>query len=163
MQYTELKINELDHIYAMFEDKLAYFGLKEHAFLDLKKDFPKEVLEKVDHASLSFEKELHEYFKGELKVFKTPIYLSGTDFQKSVYDILIKVPYGKTVSYNDLALELGDVKKVRALANAVGRNRHLIIVPCHRVIAKDGSLGGFSSGLDLKRALMKVENIVLTK
>ncbi len=161
MKYSYLIINDHKFLYAFYEEQLAYFGLQEHGLDDLKKDFPEEVLEYKTHLNPHFEQEVQDYFKGVLKEFSTPLYLSGTDFQKSVYHYLYQVPYGHTVSYSDLALKLGDVKKVRALANAVGRNRHLILMPCHRVIAKDGSIGGFSSGLDLKRELLKIEKILL--
>lgn len=163
MNYSYITIHNKKYIYAFYQEKLAYFGLEDHGLNDLRKDFPQSEFQCVKHLSPSFEKEIDAYFKGTLKEFKTPLYLSGTDFQKSVYDVLKEIPYGETVSYSDLAMKLGDVKKVRALANAVGKNRHLILMPCHRVIAKDGSLGGFSGGLDVKVLLHEIEGIKIKK
>lgn len=159
MKYSTFKVDNIQYSYVMVEDKLAYFGLESQMVESIKKDFPKETLIYEAHLNPSFEKEIHAYFKGELKVFKTPIYYSGTPFQKEVYHYLAQIPYGKTISYRELASLCGDVKKARAIGNAVGMNRHLILVPCHRVLSHSGKLGGFSSGLDLKRALLKLEKI----
>ncbi|HZJ86650.1 MAG TPA: methylated-DNA--[protein]-cysteine S-methyltransferase [Erysipelothrix sp.] len=158
MKYSTLTIDNYELLYAFYHNELAYFGLKEKGLEDIKKDFPHEVLEYEENLNHEFENEINEYFKGALTKFNTPLYISGTNFQRSVYKVLKDVPYGKTISYTELASELGDVKKVRAVANAVGRNRHLILMPCHRIIAKDGSLGGFSAGLDLKKVLLAIES-----
>lgn len=161
MEYTELRIENTDYIYAMIDDSLAYFGLKEHALKDFKKDFKLYDIKEVSQASCLFEQEIKDYYKGKLRVFKTPLYYSGTDFQKAVYKVLKDVPYGLVISYSELARRLGDVNKVRAVASAVGKNRHLVIIPCHRIISKSGAIGGFSSGLDLKRRYLKIEGINL--
>ena len=81
----------------------------------------------------------------------------GTDFQKSVWQALLKIPYGKTSSYKELANEIGKPKAMRAVGTAVGKNPFLIIVPCHRVIKNDGSLGGFAYGSEIKKKLLKIE------
>jgi len=101
--------------------------------------------------------ELAEYFAGKRKVFDVPIYQEGTGFQQSVWNELIKIPYGKTVSYNDLAKALGNVKSIRAVGAANGKNQISIIVPCHRVIGSDGSLTGYAGGLWRKEWLLKHE------
>lgn len=159
--YKEVHYLDRDFIMANYEDKLCYFGLKEHAFIDFKKDFPNVTPVFSETGFEEFENELKLYEQNKLKEFKTELYISGTPFQKSVYKELKKVPYGNTISYSELAKRAGNEKGVRAVANAVGRNRHTIIMPCHRIIAKDGSIGGFSSGLDLKRILMNIEGIEL--
>jgi methylated-DNA-[protein]-cysteine S-methyltransferase len=99
-----------------------------------------------------------EYFSGRRKVFELPVKQEGTPFQQKVWNELIKIPFGKTVSYLQLAQRLGDVKSIRAAASANGRNKLNIIVPCHRVIGSDGSLTGYGGGLPRKKWLLEHEN-----
>jgi methylated-DNA-[protein]-cysteine S-methyltransferase len=100
-----------------------------------------------------------EYFESKRKVFDIPLDWSGaTDFYRSVWTILISIPFGKTRSYGDIARELGDIHKSRAVGLANGRNPIAIIVPCHRVIGSDGSLTGYAGGMDMKYKLLKLEN-----
>lgn len=97
------------------------------------------------------------YFTGETTTFDFPLDFIGTDFQKQVWTELQQVPYGTTTTYSSLAEKIGRPTAVRAVANAVGRNPLLVIVPCHRVLGKDGSLTGFRGGLPLKRRLLAIE------
>lgn len=101
--------------------------------------------------------ELIAYFKGELKDFKTPLTLSGTDFQKSVWQALCDIPYGQTRSYAQLAQAIGNAKAVRAVASSNANNGLALIVPCHRVINTGGGLGGYAGGLDVKQRLLDME------
>lgn len=102
--------------------------------------------------------ELDEYFNGDRKTFTVPLDLSlGTKFQQEVWSELLKMPYGRVFSYSDLAISCGDIKKVRAVGKANGANPVPIIVPCHRVIGKDGKMVGYGGGLDMKRYLLKLE------
>ena len=103
--------------------------------------------------------QLEAYFKGELTDFDLKLsFEQGTDFQKSVWLELLKIPYGKTISYSDVAQRLGKSRGAsQAIGKAVGSNPIGVIVPCHRVVGKDGSLTGFASGLDNKRFLLKLE------
>ncbi len=101
--------------------------------------------------------ELDEYFSGALKVFKTPARPSGTPFQMRVWARLREIPYGKTRSYGDLAARLGIPRGPRAVGQANGRNPVSLLIPCHRVIASDGGLGGYSSGIENKRFLLEWE------
>lgn len=101
--------------------------------------------------------QLLEYFHGNRTVFDFPMDLSGTPFQKEVWAALVEIPYGTTVSYGEVAAKIGRPKAVRAVGQAVGKNPCMIAVPCHRVIGKDGSLTGFSVGLDWKRYLLGLE------
>ncbi|MGE0764295.1 MAG: methylated-DNA--[protein]-cysteine S-methyltransferase [Bdellovibrionales bacterium] len=103
------------------------------------------------------EKELVEYFKGQRKKFDVALDLDGTDFQKKVWQQLRKIPYGKTYSYQELARQIQNEKATRAVGTANGRNRLPIIIPCHRVIAANGTLGGYSGGLDIKIKLLELE------
>lgn len=107
------------------------------------------------------EKELKAYFSGKLKQFSVPLSLVGTEFQKSVWEVLLKIPYGQTWSYSRQAETLGDKKKVRAVANANGANKIPIIIPCHRVIGSNGKLTGYSSGIWRKQKLLELEGICL--
>ena len=102
--------------------------------------------------------ELEDYFKHPFATFKTPIELIGTDFQKQVWKLLEQIPYGKTISYLELSKQLGDVKAIRAVANANGKNPLWILIPCHRVIGSDGSLTGYAGGLHRKKWLLEHES-----
>ncbi len=101
--------------------------------------------------------QLEEYFAGVRRVFDLPLAPRGTDFQQRVWVALRAIPYGCTASYADIARQLGDVKAVRAMGMANGRNPLGIVVPCHRVIGADGSLTGYAGGLPRKRALLELE------
>ncbi|MER6039107.1 methylated-DNA--[protein]-cysteine S-methyltransferase [Streptomyces sp. NPDC001835] len=101
--------------------------------------------------------QLSAYFAGELKEFTLELRLSGTPFQRGVWDRLTRIPYGETRSYGELATELGNPKASRAVGLANGRNPIGIIVPCHRVIGAAGSLTGYGGGLDRKRRLLDFE------
>ena len=103
-------------------------------------------------------KQLQEYFEGKRTTFNFPINPKGTDFQQKVWKALLEIPYGKTTSYMDLSKKLGDVKAIRAVASANGKNPLWIVVPCHRVIGSDGSLTGYAGGLWRKKWLLEHEN-----
>ena len=102
--------------------------------------------------------QLQEYFKGNRNHFDFKLNPKGTDFQQKVWQELLNIPYGKTMSYMDLSKKLGDVKAIRAVASANGKNPLWIIVPCHRVIGTDGSLTGYAGGLWRKKWLLEHEN-----
>jgi O-6-methylguanine DNA methyltransferase len=102
--------------------------------------------------------QLNEYFAGKRKDFDLPLNLEGTDFQKNVWNELLKIPYGTTISYKTLSERVkGNPNASRAVGNANGKNPIAIIVPCHRVVAHDGSLGGYSLGLKMKEKLLELE------
>jgi methylated-DNA-[protein]-cysteine S-methyltransferase len=102
--------------------------------------------------------ELTSYFAGHLKTFTVPVHFTqGTLFQQQVWRSLLTIPFGQTWSYKDLAASIDKPKAMRAVGNANGKNPIPIVVPCHRVIAHDGGLGGYSSGLDIKRKLLRLE------
>lgn len=102
--------------------------------------------------------QLNEYFEGSRTKFNLNLNPEGTDFQKKVWKQLEQIPYGKTISYLELSKQLGDVKAIRAVANANGKNPLWIIVPCHRVIGSDGGLTGYAGGLHRKQWLLGHEN-----
>jgi methylated-DNA-[protein]-cysteine S-methyltransferase len=101
--------------------------------------------------------QLDEYFGGRRQAFDLPLDLIGTEFQRSVWQTLLTIPFGETRSYADVARAIGRVNRVRAVGAANGRNPVAIIVPCHRVIGSDGSLVGFGGGLHRKRLLLDLE------
>jgi methylated-DNA-[protein]-cysteine S-methyltransferase len=101
--------------------------------------------------------QLSEYLDGQRKVFELVLDADGTEFQKRVWQKLAEIPYGMTRSYKDIAIELGDAQASRAVGTANGRNPLSIVVPCHRVIASDGTLGGYAGGLSIKTFLLDME------
>ena len=101
--------------------------------------------------------QLIQYFNGERKVFELPLNQPGTKFQQEVWSDLLTIPYGKTISYLDLAKMIGDIKATRAVANANGKNNIAIIVPCHRVIGSNRELVGYGGGLWRKKWLLELE------
>lgn len=109
--------------------------------------------------NILIKKGLDEYFIGKIHPQNIGFNLEGTSFQKQVWSELLKIPFGYQLSYKQVAEKLGDSKKARAVANAIGKNPILILVPCHRVIANDGTIGGFSAGLEMKQLLLKNEGV----
>lgn len=105
--------------------------------------------------------QLDEYFNGQRKDFDIPLLTVGSEFQKSVWDALMNVPYGKTSTYLSLAKSIGNEKAVRAVANANGANSMSIIIPCHRIIGSSGELVGYGGGLVVKKKLLKLEGVPL--
>ncbi|MDO4690027.1 MAG: methylated-DNA--[protein]-cysteine S-methyltransferase [Fusobacterium sp.] len=102
-------------------------------------------------------KQLEEYFSGKRRKFNIKLDTMGTDFQKSAWEAMQKIPYGKTISYSEEAKMIGNEKAVRAIGLANGKNRIPIIIPCHRVIGKNGKLVGYTGGLHIKEYLLNLE------
>ena len=107
-------------------------------------------------------KEITEYLEGERKIFSLPLHYAGTDFQQKVWQQIARIPYGKTISYMELAKRAGRPKAIRAAGTATGRNPLSIIIPCHRVIATNGTMGGFGGGMERKKKLLEVEVVLKT-
>ncbi len=119
----------------------------------LQADYEEKTSEIIQEAG----KQLDEYFSGKRTVFYIPLLFAGTEFQKSVWHKLLEIPYGTTLSYGELAKQLGVPKAVRAVANANGANAISIFVPCHRVIGSNRSLTGYAGGLEAKKRLLSLE------
>ena len=102
-------------------------------------------------------RQLEEYFSGARTRFDLPTEQKGTEFQKRVWATLKKIPYGKTLSYSDVAKRVGSPRAVRAVGTANGKNRIPILIPCHRVIAASGQLAGYTGGISLKKTLLALE------
>ncbi len=102
--------------------------------------------------------ELDAYFQGKLHCFNTPIMPIGTRFQQAVWREIAKIPYGNTASYKEIAARIGKPKAIRAVANAFGANALSLFIPCHRIIASDGTIGGYAGGMEAKRQLLHLES-----
>jgi methylated-DNA-[protein]-cysteine S-methyltransferase len=110
-----------------------------------------------DDAFADVADQLDEYFAGRRTRFDVPLDLAGTAFQRAVWDQLCAIPYGRTISYGELARRVGNPKAARAVGTANGHNPVALIVPCHRVIAADGGIGGYGGGTDRKELLLELE------
>ncbi|KAB0624364.1 methylated-DNA--[protein]-cysteine S-methyltransferase [Acinetobacter gandensis] len=104
-------------------------------------------------------KQLNEYFAGKRQIFDLPLDFSGTEFQQKVWQALLTIPFGETRSYKQIAEQIGNVKAVRAVGAANGKNPISIIAPCHRVVGANGKLVGFAGGLENKDILLKIEKL----
>lgn len=117
-----------------------------------------ELIEDKKHPILlETQKQLNEYFSGQRKVFDLPLDFEGTEFQEKVWQVLLTIPFGETRSYKQIAEQIGNVKAVRAVGAANGKNPISIIAPCHRVVGANGKLVGFAGGLENKDILLKLE------
>ncbi len=121
----------------------------------LRADFKEGVSELTARAA----RQLDEYFTGKRRTFDIPLLFTGTDFQQKVWDELLHIPFGTTVSYGEMARRIDMPKAVRAVANANGANSISIFAPCHRVIGSDHSLTGYGGGLDTKQKLLELEGV----
>lgn len=162
LQYYQSPVGEL--ILGEFDGQLCLCDWKYRKMRDqldariqtgLQREFELQETELLSKSKL----QLDEYFAGERTDFDIPLLFVGSDFQKSVWEKLITIPYGKTVSYLELSRLLGDEKAIRAVATANGANAISIIVPCHRVIGSDGSLTGYAGGLKAKQKILQLEGM----
>ena len=165
IQYYKTKYAQF--ILGSFENKLClldfrYRKMRETVDNRLKIGLKAEFVEQDDEVLKETRKQLDEYFNMTRKEFDIPLITVGTAFQKSVWDGLIKVSYGTTSSYLQLAKDINNEKAVRAVASANGANAIAIIIPCHRIIGTNGKLTGFGGGLPLKKKLLELENNLFT-
>ena len=121
-----------------------------------KKRFPGEMV-KDDRKNRNVVNQLKKYLRGNLKRFDCKLDFNGTPFQKRVWSALARIPYGQTCSYKEIAQTIGHPKAFRAVGNANGQNSIPLIIPCHRVIASNGGLGGYGHGIGVKRRLLELE------
>jgi len=121
-------------------------------------DEERELSDSIPEILIPAVKQVEAYFRGQLKDFNLKLNPRGTPFQKKVWEALQEIPYGETCSYLELSKNLGDVKAIRAVAAANGKNPLWIVIPCHRVIGSDGSLTGYTGGLWRKKWLLDFEN-----
>lgn len=160
--WTRLKHTQWDLYLAATDKGLCYIGTQNEDFEDLekwvKKRLPSYVLVENEDSLQGYAQELMEFLDGQRKEFTATTALHGTPFQQSVWQALLEIPFGETVSYSTIAERIGNPKAVRAVGTAIGANPILIIVPCHRVIGKNGSLTGFRGGLEMKAHLLDLES-----
>lgn len=164
---NQINIQYFKHPYAEFvlgsyDGKLClcdfrYRKMRESVDNRIQRSLNAEFVEQNDSVLDNAQAQLEEYFLGERSEFYMPLLLVGTDFQKSVWQVLTDVKYGETASYMDLALTLGNKNLVRAVGNANGANGLAIIIPCHRIIGSEGELVGYGGGLSLKKRLLELE------
>lgn len=125
---------------------------------ELSKHFKAKISEQENEHLKMLERQLEEYFKGKRKKFDLHLITPGTDFQKKVWDNLLKIPFGTTSTYKKQSIKLNNLKGIRAVAKANGSNRIAIIIPCHRVIGENGNLTGYAGGLWRKKWLLDFES-----
>ena len=160
IQYHKTKIGEL--ILGSFEGKLClldfnYRKMRNAVDDRIKKGLNADFIEEDSEIIEKTRTELDEYFKENRREFDVPIQIVGTDFQKSVWNALLKVAYGTTSTYLQLAKDINNGKAVRAVAGANGANAITIIIPCHRIIGSSGELVGYAGGLPTKKRLLTLE------
>ncbi len=160
IQYYKTPIGQL--ILGSFDNKLCLLDFRYRRMRNtvdnrLKKGLVADFIEKEDEILAQTKIELDEYLAGQRETFTTPILTVGTDFQKSVWNALLQVPYGTTLPYLELAKAINNEKAVRAVASANGANSIGIIIPCHRIIETNGGLGGYGGGIAIKKRLLKLE------
>lgn len=158
MHYTTLAIPNDTLYIAATDNGLCYVGNEESELVALAKKRHM-TLTKSDAVMSAYKQAFVDYFNGALKTFDVPLDVVGTDLQREVWQTLQTIPYGDVWAYQDVATTIGRSTAVRAVANAIGRNPVLIVIPCHRVIGKNGKLTGFRSGLALKKTLLSIEGI----
>ncbi|MCE3297298.1 MAG: methylated-DNA--[protein]-cysteine S-methyltransferase [Crocinitomicaceae bacterium] len=161
ISYWKTPFGEL--ILGDYQGKLAlcdwrYRKMRDQVDQRIKSGLNAEFVEKETKLIKTAKKQFEAYFAGGLTEFDLPLHLVGTDFQKQVWEELIKVPFGKTLSYLALSRQLGNEKAIRAVASANGANAISIVVPCHRIIGTSGELTGYAGGLTAKKKLLELEN-----
>ena len=159
-QYHKTRIGEF--ILGSFQGQLClldYRYRKMRKAIDdrIKTGLNAEFIEHDDEILAETRKQIREYLAKERKAFQLPILSVGTDFQKAVWEELLKIPYGQTSTYFDLARKLSSEKAVRAVASANGANAISLVIPCHRVIGSKGELTGYAGGIDVKKKLLIME------
>lgn len=124
----------------------------------IQKGLKADYVEEESQINNETEKQLQEYFSKQRKQFDIPLQLVGTEFQKTIWNILLEIPYGEIDSYLGISKKINNEKAIRAVAAANGANAISIIVPCHRIIGSDGELIGYAGGLNAKKKLLQLEN-----
>ncbi|MDX2465287.1 MAG: methylated-DNA--[protein]-cysteine S-methyltransferase [Porticoccus sp.] len=150
-----MHIDYMDSPIGTIEIKASIHGITHLVFTD-KKNSPINTCNVLNQCKI----QLNEYFSGKRKSFSLPLDPKGTDFQKSIWSALVDIPFGKTVSYGDIANVINHSKAVRAVGAANGKNPISIIVPCHRVIGSNGKLTGYAWGLERKSWLLAHEELI---
>ncbi|MFT8320247.1 MAG: methylated-DNA--[protein]-cysteine S-methyltransferase [Bacillus sp. (in: firmicutes)] len=163
--WSLLSNNEWQMYIAATEKGLCYVGSQNQPFSELlqwvAKKYPTVELEEGEAYLEPYKKELIEYLSGARQTFTIAFDYSGTVFQQAVWEALAAIPYGTTMGYAEIATKINKPKSVRAVGTAIGANPILIVVPCHRVIGKNGKLTGYRGGLEMKEKLLQLEKNLL--
>jgi len=154
-QYAEFILGSFDKKLCLLD--FSYRKMRAAVDKRLKKGLQAAFVEQDDTILQAVRVQIDEYFTGTRKVFDVPFLMVGSDFQKSVWQALLEVPYGETSSYLELSKRIDNVKAVRAVAAANGANAMSLIIPCHRIIGSNGDLVGYGGGLPLKKRLLHLE------
>ena len=160
IHYYKTNIGEL--VLGSFDGKLCildYRYRKMRAAVDnrILRGLNSEFIEREDEVIESVRKQIDEYLIRARTAFDIPMLMVGTDFQKAVWNALLKIPYGTTSTYSQLAKDIGQEKAVRAVAGANGANSMSLVIPCHRIIESNGGLGGYGGGIAVKKRLLRLE------
>lgn len=159
-QYFKTRIGEF--ILGSFQDRLClldyrYRKMRKTIDARIRTGLKAEYVEQDDEVLAETRKQIREYLAKERKEFNVPVLTVGTDFQKAVWEELLKIPYGHTSTYFDLARKISSEKAVRVVAAANGANALAMVIPCHRVIGSKGELTGYAGGIDVKKKLLIME------
>jgi len=160
IQYFKTPIGDL--ILGSFQDKLClcdwrYRKMRDEIDNRIQKGLDLKYFEEESSVIQAAKEQLNEYLNGQRKEFSIQLLLVGSDFQQSVWNELLKIPFGKTETYLALSKKLGNEKAIRAVASANGANAISIFIPCHRIIGSDGKLIGYAGGLSTKKKLLRLE------
>lgn len=159
MYYYNCNIKGSFYFLVCTNEALVFVGSENGSFDEVIRFVGDNNLQKNYNEIKKYKDELEEYFSGNKKKFDFEIKVQGTEFQKKVWSELQNINYGSTVTYSFIAEKIGKPKAVRAVASAIGKNPLLVIVPCHRVVGKNGKLSGYRGGLEMKRKLLKLEQV----
>jgi O-6-methylguanine DNA methyltransferase len=161
--YSKIKIPELSRTILIAKKDKGVCSIEFYSdarkFRDILNKKFKETVKLAPEKMKGEVNQIKEYFSGKRKNFSMKLYMKGTDFQKKVWKAISEIGYGKTKSYFDIAKRIKNINALRAVGTACGKNPLPIVIPCHRVIAKDGGIGGFGGGLPLKRKMLKIEKV----
>ena len=163
IKYYKTQVGEV--VIGSYKDKLClcdwrYRKMRDSIDNRIKQSLKSEFYEGTTPVIEQTIQQLEEYFQEKRTSFSVPLLLVGTHFQKSVWETLLKIPFGQTYSYLKLSEQLGNTKAIRAVASANGANAISILVPCHRIIGSDGNLIGYAGGILAKKKLLELENAI---
>lgn len=156
--YDKYQIQAHSYILGATSKGLAFVGSWDDDLNELKRFYPKSLVIKDQSKVEPYYQALKQYLTGQRINFDLPLDIAGTDFQEAVWRQLTQIPYGQTSDYSQVAQAIKRPKAIRAVGTAVGKNPVLIVIPCHRVLTKEGKLGGYRGGVAMKQALLNLED-----
>ncbi len=154
--YDILEIDQHSYVIGATKKGLAFVGSRDGSIDEIKQFYDCQLFH--DHQQVAVHaKQLEEYLTGKRQAFNVNTDISGTSFQKDVWQALKKIPYGAVTNYTEIAQAIGRPKASRAVGSAIGKNPLLMVIPCHRVLTKAGQLGGYRGGVAMKKSLLDLE------